>query len=72
MNPAGLTAQNAVNQAYTNAALFLGLIFMDVAIQRREWWGSHHCALNGVPITARTYYLLTSPPGWALAGRDRP
>ena len=58
MNPIGLTTPSAVAQAYDDAAKFLGLIFMDVAIRRPDRWGSHHSALRGMPITARTYYLL--------------
>jgi hypothetical protein len=45
---------------------------MDAAIHHEEWWGSHHCELRGAPITARTYYRLSSPAAWALAGRDHP
>jgi hypothetical protein len=68
MNPAGLTSPGALAQAHQNAALCLGLVFMDCAINRTEWWGSHHCELKGAPITARTYYLLPNPPAVSAIG----
>jgi len=48
----------ALNQSEDASAKFLGLIFMDVAIHRPEWWGFGHYENRGVPITGRTYFLL--------------
>ena len=48
----------ALAMSHDASAKFLGLIFMDVAIHRDEWWGSGHYELRGEAITGRTYFLL--------------
>jgi len=54
----------AINQRFAQdiaseySAKFLGLLFMDVAINRAEKWGCGHYELAGKPIKGRTYFLL--------------
>lgn len=55
---------NAISQRFAPdiateyAAKFLGLLFMDVAIRRKEKWGFNHYERAGKPIKGRTYFLL--------------
>lgn len=53
----------ACGHSEEQAAKFLGLIFMDVAMHREEDWGFGHYDLHGadgslLPIKGRTYFRL--------------
>jgi hypothetical protein len=44
--------------AHDTAAKFLGLLFMDGAINRHDRWGSGHYLKDGIPIKGRTYFRI--------------